>query len=103
MKGGPSHQPHMISGSSRMRVDSDGEFDPVVSEEVDSCVETDGGSEETPACLDRGGSVTEATSSLGNQTSLDGKSSSRQMKVHVIGRDIHVHVHVCSHTVLTRY
>ena len=48
MKGDPSHQPHMISGSSKMRIDSDGEFDPVVSEEVDSCVETDGGSEETP-------------------------------------------------------
>ena len=43
MMGGPSHQPDIISNSSKMRIDSDGEFDPAVTEEVDSCVETDGG------------------------------------------------------------
>ena len=35
--------------------------------------------------------MTEAGSPSGNQTLLDGKSSSRQLKVPVIGRDIHAY------------
>ena len=43
MMGGPSRHPDIISSSSGMRVDSDSEFDPSVTEDVDGHVEMNEG------------------------------------------------------------